>query len=53
MDDIDTTTETLRPEISEREKQLIEKLGARLLVIWILGFVASLELLMIFHILKR
>lgn len=53
MDDIHSTTETSRPEISEREAQLVEKLGARLLLIWILGFVASIELLMIVHILRH
>jgi hypothetical protein len=52
MDDINSTTENLRPEISEREEQLVEKLGARLLLIWILGFVASIELLVIVHILR-
>lgn len=53
MDDIDSTTEPSRPEISEREAQLMEKLGARLLLIWILGFVASIELLMIVHVLRH
>jgi hypothetical protein len=52
MDDINSTTENLRPEISEREEQLVEKLGTRLLLIWILGFVASIELLVIVHILR-
>lgn len=53
MNDIKSTNEPLKPEISERESQLIEKLGARLLLIWILGFVASIELLMIVHILRH
>ncbi|CAA2142716.1 hypothetical protein [Hyphomicrobium sp. ghe19] len=53
MDDINSTTEPSRPEISKREAQLMEKLGTRLLLIWILGLVASIELLMIAHILRH
>ena len=36
--------------LTEREKELSEKLGSRLLLIWLLAFVAVIELLVIFHV---
>lgn len=52
MNDINQTMDVPRPETSERERQLHEKLGSRLLLIWLLGMVAAVELLMIVHLTK-
>jgi len=52
MNDIEQTTDALRPALSEREKQLQEKLGSRLLLIWLLGLVVLVQLLVIVHLAK-
>lgn len=43
-------TTALPPVLSEREKQLQEKLGSRLLLIWLLGSVVLVQLLVIVHL---
>lgn len=52
MNDIEQTTDAMHLDLSEREKQLQEKLGARLLLIWLLGLVALIQLLVIVHLAK-
>ncbi len=53
MDDSDQTLAASHSAISKREKELEEKLGARLLLIWVLGLIASVELLVIVHVLRN
>ena len=48
MNDINQTIDAA----SDREKQLQEKLGGRLLLIWLLAMVAFVELLVIVHLAK-
>lgn len=50
MNDINQTLDASHPEISEREKQLEEKLGSRLLLIWLLGAIVLIELLIIVQV---
>lgn len=50
MNDIEQTTHAVHLDQSEREKQLQEKLGVRLLLIWLLGLVALIQLLVIVHL---
>lgn len=52
MNDINETFDALRSVTSEREKQLQEKLGSRLLLIWMLAMIALIELLVIVHLAK-
>lgn len=53
MDDSDQTLAAPHSAVSKREKELEEKLGARLLLIWLLGMIASVELLVIVHVLRH
>ncbi|MBS0238386.1 MAG: hypothetical protein JSR89_08190 [Proteobacteria bacterium] len=53
MEDIDQTLAASHSPVSKREKELEEKLGARLLLIWLLGMIASVELLVIVHVLRH
>jgi hypothetical protein len=53
MDDTEHTLATPHSAVSEREKELQEKLGVRLLLIWLLGMIASVELLVIVHVLRH
>jgi len=53
MDDSDQTLAAPYSTVSKREKELEEKLGARLLLIWLLGMIASVELLVIVHVLRH
>jgi hypothetical protein len=36
--------------MTRREKELVERAGARLLIIWLLGLIIGIESLVIFHI---
>jgi hypothetical protein len=36
--------------MSDRERELTEKLGSRLLLVWLVGLIAVVELLVIVHI---
>jgi uncharacterized membrane protein len=47
---IEHAIETSQSAISEREQALQEKLGARLLLIWLLAMIAAIELLVIVHV---
>jgi hypothetical protein len=52
MNDIEQSTDPVHLELSGREKQLQEKLGGRLLLIWLLGLVVMVQLLVIVHLAK-
>lgn len=52
MNDIEQTIDAVHSGLSEREKQLQEKLGSRLLLIWLLGLVVLVQLLIIVHLAK-
>ena len=52
MSDIEQSIGTTQLGMSEREKRLEEKLGSRLLLIWLLGAVIAVQLLVILHLAK-
>lgn len=50
--DIEQTIDAGQSAISRREQDLQEKLGARLLLIWLLAMIAMVELLVIVHVMR-
>ncbi len=50
--DIEQTIDAGQSAISQREQELQEKLGARLLLIWLLAMIAMVELLVIVHVMR-
>ncbi len=52
MNEVEQTATAGQSAIPEREIELQEKLGARLLLIWLLAMVALVELLVIVHLAK-
>lgn len=49
MDQV-ATNETRQPELSAREQELLHKLGDRGMALFFVGFIAFLELLVIFQL---